>query len=135
MAKTTIKMACGHEEEHHISGYYDSRRYRTERMCRDCWRRELARANRERILPSLTGTPKQIAWAESIRAKMIPEMEKLICLLFRGTWNMMSGSAILQQVREQTSAGWWIENRHNTLLALRDIAKKERTDDKTEKID
>jgi hypothetical protein len=87
MGKRTIKMACGHEEVHNIVGAIKSRDYKAskiaERVCEECAKKErqehnaiCARENKEAGLPELTGSDKQIAWAESIRNEILTEAEK-----------------------------------------------------------
>ena len=39
---------------------------------------ESAKANAEAHLPTLTGTPKQIAWAETIRAEKIKKLNEIL---------------------------------------------------------
>jgi|GEM_PF-5041156 len=49
-------------------------------LCPDCKKRDLATKPRksELTLPELTGSPKQVAWAEQIRAKVIEHKEELL---------------------------------------------------------
>lgn len=82
-------------------------------------------------LPVMTGTPKQIAWAESIRQSVVdqffavadwfrthevtPEQQKdfdLACTVF-------------EKVKNETSAKFWIDNRFKTLKDFVNEAKKE----------
>lgn len=67
----------------------------------------------------MTGTPKQIAYAEDLKAKAIQMIESYI-----GTNNARIGKAdktsaqlavVLPLVEAQTDASWWIER--NNLLA------------------
>lgn len=78
--KYEITHSCGHTKVHDIIGKRDKREWRIGRLeseiCADCLAEEHAKENArnaqknaEAGLPELTGTPKQIAWAETIRQK------------------------------------------------------------------
>jgi len=92
MARTTITMACGHEEMHRLSGRDADRRAEwlaANHVCAECYaaqqeqEREAERARRDMEnaqaaadalkagLPRLEGTERQVAWAESIRSKRL----------------------------------------------------------------
>lgn len=90
MPRYIITHACGHDAEHLIDGPGRERAYwidkETERICLTCRKerrnaahaQESARsaaANAALGLPSLLGTPKQIAWAETLRAKALEHLE------------------------------------------------------------
>lgn len=117
MAKYNIKHTCGHTETHQITGQMNTREHRadwlSEQDCSEC-RRAAKQAEyaaqseidaaRTADLPALNGTPKQIAWATTIRATAldlltqgaeIPEKAKPGYSIFFG----------------ETSAKWWIDNR------------------------
>ena len=73
-------------------------------------------------LPQLTGSPKQIAWATTIRASVLTALEKTETeMRDPDTWpEWLSGSAlqeicdavalIASEIRNQTEARWWIDN-------------------------
>lgn len=75
---------CGCKYEVQLFGKMDSREWNLEHdthICGNCTvklrakqNEVAAKANAEAGLPALTGTPKQIAWAESIRAKMLEHL-------------------------------------------------------------
>lgn len=87
MAKTLISHACGHDVTHNLIGPVASREVRAEwlaaRPCYDCRRdaaisaskaegeAAIAKLGADVVLPTLTGTEKQVAWAEQIRAKAV----------------------------------------------------------------
>lgn len=129
-------MSCGHEEIHQIYGKTSERDGKAEwlskSLCRECWAVEQARkreaesrsaaaANESDGLPALVGSPKQIAWAESIRAKKIAEGREKI--------NYMHGVSVpadreaekqeyisksenfFARMRAEASAKSWIDNR------------------------
>lgn len=100
--RTLLKMACGHEEYHDLnctSREYENRLkwyedvYAKERVCADCYKAEqdrIRQAEREKTkaesemrkasmdLPELSGSEKQVAWAESIREKLLQQIEGLM---------------------------------------------------------
>jgi hypothetical protein len=51
-----------------------------------------------KTLPELIGTPKQVAWAENLRSRIISQSAK-------------DGNSIPEYVYSQTSATWYIDNR------------------------
>lgn len=85
MAKYTIKHTCGHTQVHDLFGPHVQRdrkiKYETGCICDACYRTQkiaaeqaaAAKLEAEITLPELTGSEKQIAWAKSIRAKMIAD--------------------------------------------------------------
>jgi len=92
MSKYTITRKCGHEEVINIVGKVSERDRKAEweegRLCYDCWKAEQAaeRAAESNAaaeeakaegLPRLEGSEKQIAWAETIRAKMLLDLSAL----------------------------------------------------------
>lgn len=61
------------------------------------------------VLALLRGTPKQVSWAEKIRAVKISEMRRLI---LRGEIDQSNEWWIETLERDFDVATWWIENRH-----------------------
>ena len=133
MSKHTITRACGHEEEVSIDGPKRSRKRRLERArrfnCRTCYfekqRAEAEAAAAAHDLPALTGTPRQVAWAMTLRHKALDEMELHLCEL-RGA--AAKEDALLEAGLEmaveallgQTEAAWWIDRRFHTPPMLLD---------------
>jgi len=125
MAWHTGTYRCGHPGRTQIYGPNKDREWQAqkhfERLCPDCWKAEQehkAAETAERIkemnLPALTGSEKQIAWAESLRAKYIGKAEYTI------------------SVNSEASAKWWLDNR-DTMLHHTDyrrmIAKAKQTEE------
>lgn len=87
MAKYEVEHACGHTETHNLTGPHKHREWWLEnvgpgRLCSDCFQEEKQKQYADRSaqatesakasgLPELTGSPKQIAWAETIRASFL----------------------------------------------------------------
>ena len=87
--------------------------------CPDCYKarkaeeRETARQEMAELAKSraaLTGTPKQVAWANTIREKYIAEVKKVY-----GD-NEDTGKYIDWIVGAKTSASWWIDRRDKFVL-------------------
>lgn len=74
---------------------------------RDKENRLSAEQNAEDGLPELKGSEKQIAWAETIRAEKLAQIE--------GDSSMLA---------KQTSASWWIEHRNHSARALLEIESR-----------
>ncbi|NNM75088.1 hypothetical protein [Enterovirga aerilata] len=79
-------------------------------------------------LPPLAGTPKQIAWAEEIRAAALAEAERVypqkkveamrtVARLLKGEngdkerARLARYDAAMAKLTTETSANWWIDNR------------------------
>ena len=136
--KYRVKRACGHLEDVNLYGPARDRERKLawlrETVCRVCYREERTKAVEERFgisLPTLKGTPKQVAWAEDIRrdklVKAAEQMAKFISSAPADTpaETLEETNRLLQtafhRLAEQTSAKWWIENRHR---APRDMMRE-----------
>lgn len=115
MAKYTVKCEkCGKEYQIELFGKMDRRDWVIEHgthICDDCKAAERAAENAENAasnaeagLPQLTGTEKQIAWAETIRA------EKLAAFRAAGIKPEMLDK-VIAVVFGETSASAWIDRR------------------------
>lgn len=85
MAKYTVKFSCGHENVMQLFGKEKDRQSKIEYferygLCPECYKAKMERereiANKEAMekaknLPALTGSPKQIVWATTIRQKFL----------------------------------------------------------------
>ena len=129
MAKYTITHSCGHTVEHQIYGS-NSKGERDRKIewlestpCSECYKAEkmekTAQTNSNANMAELEGSPKQIAWAEDIRAKalfIIDVIQKQIDE-GKGTSELYikqrdAMQAAINEVREQSSAKWWIDHRN-----------------------
>jgi len=156
MAKYEIQHSCGHVRTHTIVGPTKDRprrvAYLEDQLCSECWaerkREALARdnaaaaaANEDRGLPALTGTPRQIEWAESIRAEAAAKAAKLAPTPIRdGVEEEMGLPRVEIEVRvaradeaarrrvseimARTDAGWWIDHRDHVLYEI-SIARRD----------
>lgn len=95
MAKYQITHACGHVVEHQIfgsnsKGQRDNKReWLAGQVCTECYKAEQAAkhaesnaqsaaANKAANLPELSGSVKQVAWAESIRAEKVAALDAIL---------------------------------------------------------
>ncbi|MDD5486725.1 MAG: hypothetical protein PHW65_04145 [Dehalococcoidales bacterium] len=127
MAKYEVERACGHTETVVLFGKTRDREWRlareAEKLCYECWQKQLkeerekenqeaAEAAKEMNLPELTGTEKQIAWAETIRQKMLADIDEFI---FRNVNKEQRNAPKLREaiehIKSKTEARWWIDNR------------------------
>ena len=80
MAKYTIQHRCGHEEEVKLFGKEKERQWKIGKMeeedCLECQNKQAAEENAEEGLPALEGSDKQVAWAETIRARFLRRIEE-----------------------------------------------------------
>ncbi|VWX49301.1 hypothetical protein [Novosphingobium sp. 9U] len=121
-----ITHACGHMQDHHIDGFTSQRerkmRWLTSTQCRSCFntqkraeQAEVAAQNDLAIAhlarPALTGTDRQVSWAESIRA------QRLATCIAAG-----SDAHIVEVLRAVQDAKWWIDHRELTNEELRNAA-------------
>lgn len=133
MALYTITRTCGHVEEIQIYGtnVHGERERRADReatrQCRSCYEAQQAKRDAEASAdwPALTGTDRQIAWATTIRAKLLGELEAEVRRgrLGEQAWPIWRDAAL-----RHTAAAWWIDHR-NTGPALTIIRKALTTDD------
>lgn len=107
MAKYQVTFSCGHTSTVELVGKTSERErrilwYEQSGICPDCYKAQQEAKRTAAIdvckdLPQLVGSPKQIAWAEKIRAEK---------------YNMFNGKDF-DIVSGETSAVWWIEHRDN----------------------
>lgn len=116
MAKQVITLGCGHESEVQLFGPHAARKRRIEwlrehgecQACRRAAQDAAAAEAAERLgeLPALVGSPKQIAWAEKIRALRLVEA--------KAEAKAANAEDRFAALAAKTSAAWWIDNRHDS---------------------
>lgn len=117
MAKYTVKHTCGHEQEYQLFGKHSERERRLEWLatqdCPNCRRAAEEKKNAEAIAGSpfaeientvLSGSEKQIAWAQNIRKAFLAELAGINV----GKYT----SAIIKFFAEQTAAKFWVDDVH-----------------------
>jgi hypothetical protein len=135
MAKYEITHTCGHEVEHNIAGKIDDRprkaQWLREQPCRDCQqqdkiavaREQTARVEQSRELPELSGSEKQVRWAQDIRAAWLVQVEEFYT---EGTRRAKAAGkedtngllrnlvdSVVAQATTETAAKFWIDHRND----------------------
>ncbi len=137
MAYYTIVRACGHEARVKLRGATPARERKLElkrqSICRRCdienQRSEAEAAAQAEELPALTGTPKQIAWAMTLRYQALADAENYLDYLRES--GQLKGRVgrdtelfeaqkerVLEPIRARTEAAWWIARRHEPGASL-----------------
>ena len=137
MANYTIVRACGHEARVKARGAPPARERKLElerqRICGRCaiekQRSEAEAAAEAEELPALTGTPKQIAWAMTLRHKALVDAETYLDYLRES--GQLKGRVgrdmelfeaqkerALEPLKARTEAAWWIDRRHESGASL-----------------
>ena len=124
MAKYNIKYGCGHEGCLQLIGKNDYREWRILQaecgVCPDCWKAEqqakrdaedaaAAAEAKAQELPALSGSEKQIAWAETIRQKFFNAISPLAEKVLPDAID--AWTAAVDSFQRETAARWWIDNR------------------------
>lgn len=90
MAKYDVTYACGHSTEVQLYGPGKERTRRMDWMrtqeCPACKTATAQATNEAAGLPALVGTPKQVAWAESIRAELVRQLDGVIANSYGKAW-------------------------------------------------
>lgn len=129
MAKYEITRTCGHTETIQISGPVAGRDrqadYESGKLCYGCYKAEQARQRaasqaaaesaKSSGLPALTGSEKQVAWAETIRAAAAQSLNTLRPMLQSAPEANRKAAdiaiGIIDATMARTSAHDWIESR------------------------
>lgn len=141
--------SCGHEGRTQIYGPVKNRQWiadnRFSNMCPDCWEKHLieerkrkneeAKKEAEKMeLPKLTGSEKQVAWANTIRLEIIKNVEKDLekhsdIIIFKKEKSNkkldMINDALNYLLKNRTKASWFIKNRYKYLDTLLEEAYDE----------
>lgn len=130
MAKYDITRACGHTETVQITGPIAGRdrqaEYESGKLCYECYKAKQAKqraaesqaaaeAAKSAGLPALTGSEKQVAWAETIRAAAAQSLNDMRPTLQAALAANRKGAdialGIIDATLARTSAHDWIESR------------------------
>lgn len=142
MARYSVEYTCGHAGDVYLSGKHTDREWKLERekdkLCPDCWKEQVekerklaseknAAENAEAGLPTLEGTEKQIAWAETIRSNKIKETEEFLNKnkdrILEDKKELLEKS--FNSLKKHQQAHWWIEKREEYAFdLLEDESKK-----------
>lgn len=125
-----LSHACGHATEQWLptddAARGERRAFHANQPCWEC-RRELEREGaQERAtawrLPALQGTPKQVAWALSLRDRALDEAHEMRDRLQAMGTPMAPLDEAIARLEAKTSAAWWIDHREDTPDTLLMIA-------------
>jgi hypothetical protein len=133
VAKHTVDHTCGHSQTHQLYGPHKERERKLAWLegtpCSECYRARkdterasanaaAAEQNQLAALPALTGSERQIAWAESIRKPICAALSEVESSIEVPEWLSPEakeefGDALVllvDEVRSRSSAKWWIED-------------------------
>ena len=106
--KTTVTHTCGHKEDIAVFGKRADREKKIawleSQPCAEC---RAAEASKAAGMAALTGSPKQIAWAEDLRTESINAVQKIEA---RTETEAVHKDRLIKYLGSITSAAWWIEN-------------------------
>lgn len=161
MAQYDGVYSCGHEGRVNIIGPMKNREWKRERifsgLCPECRKKaqeeerekkdcEAAMLSKEMELPILSGTEKQVKWANTLRIEAINKMNmyaeqigsgKKRCTDYEGNRFTVSTDMILECIQfactEHTDAKFWIEHRtlygsELALKLLKELSEKEKSE-------
>lgn len=127
MATYTVDHSCGHQEDHYVTGPKQSQQAERlkVRICGDCWKQQtagdqVARTKAAHVaaelaategLPPLTGSQKQIAWAERIRRGTILAARQSAPAGTPGDLLDRAMEVYRGIISRPTKAAWWIDHR------------------------
>jgi len=119
MAQYWVKHKCGHEVIHHLQGRHDDRQRKVAFLegtpCMECRGRAGAGVADAAGLPPLSGTARQIPWAEEIRGRLhtsgatADAMEEIRAVRDDGTRSTLM--SIVDGIWATAEASWWIDHR------------------------
>lgn len=126
MAKYHVTYSCGHDGEVNLLGPHAERErklawYQEVAVCPDCYRaRQQAEAAKiTEGLVELTGTEKQVAWANDLRARLIRELNERYPSAGKDKEKRDKLFALLPAaINERPEAKWWIDNRDDLVRAI-----------------
>lgn len=108
---TTVTYACGHKEDIAVFGKRADRERRIawleSQPCAECRAAEAAEASKAAGMVALTGSAKQIAWAEDLRCESINAVKSMVA---RTETEAVHKDRLIKYLGSITSAAWWIEN-------------------------
>lgn len=140
----TVKHSCGHTETGQLFGSYEERQRRLawlkETPCQPCKRQAEQQAAEQSAaaagLPALSGSPKQVAWATTIRAEKLKaaaaDREQFAALGRRQNATAEQMAEQLGQYDQAAAAlaaheraAWWIDRRNTPIRQLLKEASQE----------
>jgi len=129
MAWYDVTYSCGHSESIQLYGKHTDResriKYLEGTLCPACYlkkiQEETEKTTKEFEMPELTGTPKQIQWAKTIRADTITSLsEKRNYYVNEGGFSRFD-EVMAYLISNYKDAHWWIDSRtvsNNEILSV-----------------
>lgn len=136
MAKYQVTHSCGHEQTHKLIGKHKDRERKLEwlatTLCAECYAAKrdadnkvasdaAAEAAQATGLPALTGSEKQIAWAETLRRTFLRDLDQIVAArrgvrderYSEAAWAEICDALVLlaDEPRSWTQARQWIDSR------------------------
>lgn len=136
--KTAIEHVCGHTTTADITGpsTHGQRERKAEwlatQLCPACARAQRDAAHRQQAedaahtvvashWPALTGSEKQIAWADQIRVAAVADMEQRLTKQLTADVAEQALAYWTHAALRQTDASWWIDNRARILPSINSL--------------
>lgn len=136
--KTVIEHSCGHTHTADLLGTnsHGERDRKAEwlatQLCPDCARTQRDETHRQQAedatrvatengWPALTGSEKQIAWAEQIRVDAVADMENRLTKRLDADVTEKALTYWTSAALRQTDAAWWIDNRLRILPSINSL--------------
>lgn len=123
--KCTVTYSCGHQGQVEVFGSSKDREsklnwYKNKAVCPACYKaqKESETAKTSEGLAQLTGTEKQVKWANDLRAEFISKVKAGIPATEDGQKAL---ALLMEAVNEKTEAKWWIDNRSNLKGAINQV--------------
>jgi len=132
MAKYDVTYTCGHTETVELFGKTSERERKIAWMeqncvCPTCYKEKQQKEAAAFDLPELTGTPKQISWAETLRNGVFEKLE--FEKLARGK---NPTDEFVDWLKSQTESRFWIDNRGASIALLEKKWKNKKEETKLE---
>jgi hypothetical protein len=135
MARHEITYACGHTGDVNLIGKHSYREWRLARLrageCLECYKSRThqvaVQVSAELELPPLSGSEKQVVWAETLRIRKIADIEKeAVSLSDENPFDEDEKNdeyhrqvlLAVDHILEQKTARWWIDNRDESAVSL-----------------
>jgi len=128
MSKHTISHACGHDVVTTLTGNKNDRarreRYLETTLCSECYRaksiadsKAAAAAATTAVgklwtLPALTGSERQVSWANDLRITALAKLEAHMKENFDGLQYLSLHGLVQGEIDRCASASWWIDRRN-----------------------
>jgi len=120
MAHYNVTYSCGHSDRVQLFGSYEDRQrriewFQQEAVCPACYKaaKEKEAAGLFGDLPPLSGSPKQVAWAEKLRRDAMTDVQKDIQEAKSDEFRDYLIAIAKRMIAERTEAKWWIDNKVN----------------------